>query len=638
MFGKETFHKISFVFLCLFFLLSPFSISLSQIFCGLSLLFLFLEGIQKKTLPKPPTSFWFWIGLYLSFLITPILHPESFQWQKNVVKSEFGDVWMGFLLLHQTNLSPLEKKQLKRYVYMGGVFLILSGLVSLFSHYRLAPYVMDGFRYLEGKRLPHLLSQIQGISIYLPIGFQSTHLTYGGLLAVYLPSVWEKTYRFLRSEIMRTRYWKWALSSVFLSGLSLVFLFLNQSRSIWIGFLLGAVILFQKQKTSLRKLFPWLLGGTFFLLTIFVLFYQTNWLFQRAIEDLFAKRSLENQRIWIHKMNFAILKEDFGLGIGAGMYSERFLDFAIPIVDALPELYYDLFITPKSHAHFDFLHGVLLGGILACFFSLGFLWTVTRSLEQTNRHLFFFLGVFVVLIAGSFQCFLLDDEVLLPFLGLLALLPNQNTETQSRFSQKQTIRFREIFAASLFRSLPFSFVFLLLWISLSLTVTYLWSRTEDKDLVLHRTRTKDNFPSPLSQLSINGEKTLPLPEGTKDWYFKLAGCLDKEANFRRDSRRREKPIQLQILRETDKTIHQPKTITVEIRKRESFDQDKEYRVQGETVWKTIPFSNVEETIRISVDPKEFTNDAAEFVDFGILYEWEGNSPHLPRIQISGNCE
>lgn len=639
MIGKETFHKISFVFLAHFFALSPVSISLSQIFAGLSLFFLFLDRMQKRKLPLFPIALVFWTGLYLSFLLTPLIENQTIQWKKDIVKSEFGDLWMGFLLLHQTYLTDREKKSIRNFVFLGGVILVLSGTISLFFPYRLAPFVMDGFRYIEGKRLPHLLANVLGVSVYLPIGFQSTHLTYGGLLAVYLPSLWEKSYRLLSKKKLMIQFWRTSLLTLSVSGLGMVLLLLNQSRSIWIGIFLGTLLLLQKSKTSIKSIFPWVLTGIFFLLTVFLLFYHTNWLFQRAIDDIFAKRSLENQRIWIHKINYSILKENLIFGIGGGNYENRFIDIAIPIVNEVPALYYDLSITPKSHAHFDALHDLILGGIIAFLFFLGFLWTITKQIDTTNRKYVFYLGIPIVLFAGSFQCYLLDDEVLLPFMGLLALLPNLKFAPKNEFQSKpKESFFQTLFQKLKIEKLSFSFGLILFWILLSLTVTYLWSRTENGDLVLHRTRTNQNFPSPVSQLSVNAKTPIPLSVPTKQMYFKLSGCLDHVLNFRTNPAPRLMPIRLEILWDKEQETNLPIRISVEIRKRESFDQDKEYRVQKESIVKSLSLSNLKKDQLIEVDPMEISTDTPEFVDFGFWYEWNAITPYLPRLRILGNCD
>ncbi|MBM9545700.1 O-antigen ligase family protein [Leptospira sp. 201903074] len=626
MIGKETFHKISVVFLYLFFVLSPFSISLCQIFAGASLFFLFLDSACQKKIPQWEPSFLFWILLYLSFLITPVLQYEVTDWKRTLLKSEFGDVWMAFLLLQHSRLNWTQKKRLKRAVEIGAIFLILSGLLSLLSPYRLAPFVMDGFQYLEGRRLPHQLANLMGkLPLYLPIGFQSTHLTYGGLLSLYLPSLFVRT---LRTFQINRKKSKFRISLSLLLGLSLlglVLLFLNQSRSIWFGLLFGMVLLSLHKRFSLKKYLPGLGLALFLLIIISYFFYQNNWLFQRAIDDLFAKRSLENQRVWIHKMNFAILKDSFLLGIGSGNYPSEFVAKAVSLVRDFPELYYDLSITPKSHAHFDFLHFWLLGGIIGGFSYLSFLFLKTKSILQVRKQSFFFLGFFAISFAGSFQCFLLDDEVLLPLLGMLCLLPLSHLKRKSNGNAYGYENKNKVYGLILF------------WITVSCLGALYLSRTPVKELFLHRARTENNFPDKIAQSSINAETPVALPLGTKEMYFKLSGCLDHDVNFDSKAQVRVAPIQLQIDWKEIPFGELPTALVLETRKRESFDQDKDYRVQAERIVKTEIFLNPTKLLLVQVNPKDHINAEIEFIDFGFRYFWKGERPFLPMIAISGNC-
>lgn len=626
MIGKETFHKISFVFLYLFFVLSPFSISLCQIFAGASLFFLFLDQAIQRKFPKLESTFLFWILLYLSFLLTPLFHWDLEHWKRILLKSEFGDVWMGFLLLHHFRLSRSEKQSLQRAVHMGAVFLIVSGIFSLFSPYRLAPFVMDGFQYVEGRRLPHQLASLMGIPLHLPIGFQSTHLTYGGLLALYLPSLWERTFRMQKLVRRKSQYKIHLVFFLGFSFLGFLLLFLNQSRSIWFGLLFGVLLLSLQKKFSIKKYLPWMALGLLGFVLFSFLLYQNNWLFQRAIDDLFAKRSLENQRIWIHKMNFAILKDSFLFGIGSGNYPGEFILKATPLVQELPELYYDLSITPKSHAHFDFLHFWILGGLFGVFSFLSFLYLVTKNILQVPRYTLFYLGFFAVIFAGSFQCFLLDDEVLFPFLGILCLLPKTKSQMSNTDIAKPKKHLNKVYGL------------LLLWIFFSSLGAVYLSQTPAKDLFIHRVRTENNFPSALGQSAINAKGPVALPFGTKEMYFKLSGCLDHNLNFNTKAQVRENPIQFQIHWEERTEGEFPDSLVLETRKRESFDQDKEYRVQKERIVKKETLRNSKQLVTIQVSPKDFISSDLEFMDFGFLFSWKGKKPYLPVIAISGNCQ
>lgn len=630
MIGKETFHKISVVFLYLFFVLSPFSISLCQILAGASLFFLFLECLQKREFPKFGPQIIFWILLYLSFLFTPVFDWDQTNWKQTIFRSEFGDVWMAFLLLHHSRLSYREKTKLKQAVRFGAVFLLLSGILSLVSPYRLAPFVMDGFQYTEGRRLPHLLVILwEKLSLYLPIGFQSTHLTYGGLLAIYLPSIWERTFRSFQITRIKTNSIFYLVGFLILSLVGFILLFLNQSRSIWFGLLFGILLLSFEKKLQIKKYIPTISLGILGIAGILFVLYQNNWLFQRAIDDLFAKRSLENQRVWIHKMNFAIIKENYLFGIGSGNYPKEFITQATPLVKELPELYYDLSITPKSHAHFDFLHFWILGGLTSIVAYLSFLYWITKGILQVGKSNLFYLGFFSIIFAGSFQCYLLDDEVLLPFLGLLILLPSTSIgkkEGKKNFIQK-------------FQNKVYGILFFWILIS-SLGALYL-TKTPAKDLFFHRTRTEHNFPMALAQSAINAKTSMPMPKGTHEIYFKLSGCLDHEMNFDTIPKVRVSPIQFFIHWDEIPDGHLPETLILEIRKRESFDQDKEYKVQAERIVKKDSFINPKQIQKIQVHPKEYLESLGrgiEFVDFGFLFSWQGENPFLPRIEISGNCD
>ncbi|PJZ45728.1 O-antigen ligase family protein [Leptospira brenneri] len=628
MIGKETFHKISVVFLYLFFVLSPFSISLCQIFAGASIFFFILDSIYRRQFPSLEPNLLIWILLYLGYLITPVLHWDTTNWKQTLLKSEFGDVWMAFLLTFHSRLSPEEKTGLKGAIRLGALALILSGILSLLSPYRLAPFVMDGFQYLEGRRLPHLLVHfLDKVSLYLPIGFQSTHLTYGGLLAIYLPSLWERT---AKGWFIAKKKQKYRLSLIWylvLSSLGVFLLFLNQSRSIWFGLVFGLFLISLHKKVSIKKYLP-ILGLGFFVLTILLfLFYQNNWLFQRAIDDLFAKRSLENQRVWIHKMNFAILKDFYIFGIGSGNYSFEFIEKANVIVARLPELYYDLSITPKSHAHFDLIHFWLLGGIISGISFLYFLYLETKNILEDTKHTIFYLGFFAIVFAGSFQCFLLDDEVLLPFLGILCLLPARKKRenfTGSKFT---------------FQNSKNIFLLLFLWILISFLGALYLTKTPETELFVHRARTKHNFPTALAQASINASLPVAVQKGTGELYFKLSGCLDHTINFKETQRVRKTPVQLKIHWEEKVEGELPESLVLEIRKRESFDQDKEYRVQAERIVKTENFVHLRSKQTIQVDPKDHLGNELEFIDFGFLYTWKENvNPYLPRIEITGNCD
>lgn len=109
-------------------------------------------------------------------------------------------------------------------------------------------------------------------------------------------------------------------------------------------------------------------------------------------------------------------------------------------------------------------------------------------------------------------------------------------------------------------------------------------------------------------------------------------------NFDTNPKVRVSPIQFFIHWDEIPDGHLPETLILEIRKRESFDQDKEYKVQAERIVKKEIFSNSKQIQKIQVHPKEYLGKELEFIDFGFQYVWKGEKPFLPRIEISGNCD
>lgn len=630
MIRKETFQFLTLLFLQLFWILTPISVSLSQIFFGFgALMYLGVHLLEKKK-PKFPLLFFLFLLLYLSFLLPLFFTEAKFFWKNAVFKGEFSDSWLLFAFIF-SSLPIEDKTKIRRSIFIGGIVLICSGIFSLFFPYRLSSFVMDGFSYEEGRRLPHLLSVLPfGINLYLPIGFQNTHLTYGGLLAIYLPVVFFNSIRIARYRSSKL----WGSVWILISILGVLLLFLNQSRSILLGFIAIYLFFTYKIAKTFQKYLAPLFSFIIFCFFLGFFLFQTNWLFKRGIEDIFNKRSLENQRIWIHKANFFILKENFIWGIGSGNYETKFLEYAQSIVDQSPELYYDLFITPKSHAHFDLLEFWILGGLLGSFIFFTLIIQISKLVIRQRSKIPFYFGPLILLVAGSFQCFLLDDEVALPFFMMLSLLVSP---LNVRFSKPKGM---------LGRFLPILFFPLKKWVIvcyllISIFFLYRASLASVDSLFFHRTRDKQNFPSKLAEKSLNSNVTIALSNDTKEFYFKMAGCLDSEINFNKPRSQRKSPITFDLdLKSLDKD-HGLESLTIFVSKRESINQDKLYRVQNERILYQIDVPLIKSIYPIQIQP-EITNDLKEepeFYDFHFLYKYKevGKKAIYP-ILISPNCE
>ncbi|TGL57366.1 O-antigen ligase family protein [Leptospira ognonensis] len=619
----KIFNQLDFIFFCIFLLSVPFSVTVSQGFAIFSILSYFSLRVPK--FKDFPFIFWFFLAMYASLLL-PLCFgylTSDTGWMKLLTHSEFSDIWMTLLILPAQGFSRYQKMRVKQLLVVSALLFIFTGILSTLFPYRLSSFVMDGFRYLEGKRLPHqiFLWKDLDLSLFLPIGFQNTHLTYGALLILFFPSLFYKTFRLLRIRKPSSRLLKARLTYSFLSLIAIVLLLLNQSRSIWLGFLLALLFVsnFKEKLSYLRKyLFKTIMVFTF-LFGLIAILYQHNWLFQRSITQLFAKQTLENQRIWIHKANLRMIEIHPLTGIGAGNYKNGFEASYVPLIKENPYLYYEIFITPKSHAHHDFLHFSILGGLISAVAFI-ILWiAIVDKLIRTGKDQTIYLGIYAIFIGGMFQCFVLDDETFLPLLAITSL-----------FDFK-------IFTLS---KKSISLVLIPLFLSIS-SILY-FTRFHEKSMFVHRTRTSENFLDPLAQTTINGSNQNLNSLESKDYYFKLEGCLSHKTNFDQNPIRREEPLSLIIEIPKQRTdAEHPIRYEIEVRFRDAFDQDKAFKAHSEHVLKKFTGTFVSGKNQITIPLLNLKkNDELHFYDFGIRYIYQSskNIKILPILRLKENCE
>ncbi|MDF3820554.1 O-antigen ligase family protein [Leptospira sp. 96542] len=616
MIRKERFETLGVVFLGLFFVFAPVSVSFSQISIGVSFFLLFPLRYQKCQWKDPLLLFA--LLLYISITIPNLWLERSLPWKRIFTYSETSDVWMVLVLLLGSILTTDEKEKLKTYIYLGAVVLVLTGLISLFFPYRLSNFVMDGLKYVDGKRLPHKLMDLRpNIALYLPIGFQNTHLSLGGLLALYLP--------WLFIGIDSKKKTKWVFSFLFLI-LGFIVLFFNQSRSVLFGIIIAPFLMQNFQWDFVQRQKKKFIFFILIILLFVALLFQYNWLFKKAITDIFAKRSLENQRVLIHKANYSMLSEYWKTGIGSGNYPEQFKKSMENFVLENPEMYYEVSITPKKHAHFDLLHFWILGGIpgLLCFVGFVFIVTTRMKLEKNNAK--YLIGIITIFLASVFQCYLLDDEVILPLFCFLIFLPTENKQTTNKRL----------------------FLFLILYWASALVFLYFYAKKDARDIFFHRARTENNFPSKVAERTIGGKYPVFFPNDTSQFYFKLEGCLDHKLSFYEKPIPRKSDFVFTFLKiepnegESDNNYEYPNKVTIEIRKRESFDQDERYAVQKEVVLETKSFTLNKARTEVRIPPPPVTSGAIHFIDFGIGYEFNSvtvaKTKVLPNIDIRPLCD
>ncbi|WP_367898976.1 O-antigen ligase family protein [Leptospira sp. WS58.C1] len=446
---SETSGKVSLYSLLLFLLAFPLSVSASQILAGLSIFcFIFSpkENFQKIRVYLLPWALI--LGAYTLVFISSLVHFEEYShfWKTFTRQSEAGDFWLSILFPIAAVHSSDEKKRklIYKYLWISFLLVLISGIASVFSEYRLGKFISNGFTPAPGDRRQHPAGPLFGLETYLPIGLMNTHLTYGGLISFYIPGLVLLVLQKIKKKDLKRSFG----FGVLLLLASWVFL-LNQSKSAWLGVLAVTVYFILSKWKDFSGKFPRITPvRVLILISVLVslgaavrFFYQKNWLLQRTLAQLTEIQTPENQRYWIYKLSLPLLAENPILGTGGGRFKETSSEVSKTFIQKNEQLWYELYITPNKHAHNDILEFAIVGGWLSGILWIGFFYLLfrkiaTSSLEEGNFPL---IGVGFIWVAGFFQCYLLDDEVALPFFALAGLLWGREKETASQFSKASVI-------------------------------------------------------------------------------------------------------------------------------------------------------------------------------------------------------
>lgn len=475
--------------------------------------------------------------------------------------------------------------------------LLLSGLISIFTPFRLAKFITSGFSVIPGTRMQHFAGNILGVDTYLPVGLMNTHLTFGGLLGLFFPGVNVYIfYNFRRFNLLQK------LGSLGFFGLYSLVLVYNQSRSIWAGIIFLSIIFFFRFRQrifnhlSYRKIFVILLLFSS-LLAVSGLIYTKNWLIQRALKDSVHDNTTENQRYFIHKNSLEILKDRFIMGVGSGRFPEEHWLRSQEMISADEKLWYELYVTPRSHAHHDFIHFYAIGGIVTGVLFL-FLWIYLAYRFHKNRSTYFglsFVGVFILFVAGFFQCYLLDDEVALPFFAFCGLMlggkPNRKFKYKkyilSRAKNRDTFateiisvsdemfyRFKFMFLNVKIRSDVFSFFSVMIPLVFSIIWVVTLINKDTTNMYKRKIFSMDPVTSAKTYISLNPKKNTITRKQAEDGVF-VEGCLTHR--FTDPVSIRKTPFKI-IAKIPEMAENPPTRIRVEAYERDTFDQDQLYKV------------------------------------------------------------
>lgn len=398
------------------------SVSLSQLFLGISFLFYISDPLRKKIHP----SLLLFSGLFLftSFIISfSANHPMSEY--RLIAKSECKDflLFSGFILT--AGLDRMERESVYRGFKVLLLILIVTGIISIFTKIRLSVILNQPFKNPSGWIYTQHFGNIGNTGIYLPIGLMNTHLTFGGLLLFFFPFLLFKTVLSLKEKFLHPRS---AVLTFILIVFSAVFA-LNNARSAMIG-ALGAVAIGTLDLVFIKNVFSkrmfTLFFGTAALLIVcagFIL-YQHPATAKTVRPLLGAEKHTDSGRTFIWSAAFNIMDKHPVLGAGPGNFDRETEKSRKDLSLENPRLLFFYETAQRGHAHNDFFHILSISGMPGGLSYL-LLFAGTVSLIWRNRNLKtapLAYGLAGFFFAGIFQCYFQDDETVIVFWYILGFI------------------------------------------------------------------------------------------------------------------------------------------------------------------------------------------------------------------------
>ncbi len=364
--------------------------------------------------------------MLLSLLAHLITQPDARAIFRLAARRELSDLplylsaWIAFIV---------SSEQRNRRIVTGGVLalvviVVASGVASMFSEYRLARRAMGfGTTPSARNRPQHLAFVWENVRIFRPVGFMNTRLTFAGLLLLCLP-------------VLAFATWKWAgwrrLAGTVATALGLVVLFVNGTRSAWLGLPAAVVLTLPALMGHPRVPRTSLVRAGFVGACVSLLALGFVWAHPEARHtaaglvrgEFLRYTDTERSVLWSSSFELAWSNPLFGVGPGAfpsaqGEWRERF-------TTEHPMTFYWVDNAPDGHAHNDFLHVAAVAGFPAAFFLLliaYFCFSAAVDARRPAAARALLLGCVALLPAGLFQCYFQDDEVVVViwlFLGLAA--------------------------------------------------------------------------------------------------------------------------------------------------------------------------------------------------------------------------
>ncbi|MEQ9364904.1 MAG: O-antigen ligase family protein [Leptospirales bacterium] len=395
---------------------------------------------------------------------------------------EWGDVplFLFGLLVYRHALRADFRRILFGGLIAALALLLLGGLGAVFSEFRLARSLPHFIREIfqtnpaeltasAANRPQHPFASLAGWTIYRPIGFMNTRLTFAGLLLLLLPwaagrAIWPaarpaaasndptnnseagKRFASFRSGFRGLSRAAWAAAV----GLGASLLILNGTRSILLGAgvtacLAGWLYLRACAWSKLR-----VLAASFSIGAILVSSYSFSDAVRLRSDRAFARvqRHTDFARPILWTVAGSLGAQRPVLGVGPGNFERAGLEWREAFVREHPETLYFFRNTPRGHAHNDLLHLAATGGLPAALLFLALIFFTTRLLFDahvpghpqggTPRDRWLLLGAVGFFVAGVAQCYFQDDEVTTLYWALLGLATARATARDSSHADNDT--------------------------------------------------------------------------------------------------------------------------------------------------------------------------------------------------------
>lgn len=308
--------------------------------------------------------------------------------------------------------------------------LLISGLIAIFSIFRLGkiPYhLKHGWTATALARFQHHAGTFflggRPVHFYMPIGFMGTHLTYAALLGFFFPYLVLRVLDpFVRSPLRFLR--RPPLLGVAALTAAGMILILNNGRSAIMGMLVAmglGVVYFVRVHWGRRVLLLGIPAVAIVLVLagLYTVSPRVHHRFDKIVASVLGQsKHTDWQRAFVWQGTMDIVARNPVLGIGPGAYKTEINRTIIGFSQQNPRLWYAYELTRRGHAHSDFFHFLTLGGVAAAAFFLAFIGALIMRVFRPSGRLMddYWKWGALTLFAGSlFQCYLLDDEVLLPF-------------------------------------------------------------------------------------------------------------------------------------------------------------------------------------------------------------------------------